>query len=154
VLEDRVVEVEERLSAVEKRIVGDLKAAIENRVVAAEEGIASVENRLENDLKKAVKGRVTAVEGRLDALRKHAVEELKRELHKALLVLALGTTVGLLALVAMIYGLMGAWLSLKGVLGAVTASFVLAAVFVLFSLVALGLLSSILNRARRTSVSS
>jgi hypothetical protein len=80
--------------------------------------------------------------------------ELKKELHKALLVLALGISVSLLALVAVIYGLMGAWLSLKGVLGAVTASFVLAAGFVLFSLVALGLLSSVLNRARRTSVSS
>jgi hypothetical protein len=43
VLEDRVVEVEERLSAVEKRIVRDLKAGCRGRVFRAGRGVRTLQ---------------------------------------------------------------------------------------------------------------
>lgn len=149
VLHDRVVEVEERLASVERRIVGDLKAAIEKRIVAVEEGAAAVEHRLEKDLKGAVRGRVAALEGRLSDLKARVVENLKTQLHRALLVLALGAAAGVLALVGAIYALMGAWLSLRSVLSPVSASFVLAAAFFIFSFLALAILSSVRRHPNR-----
>lgn len=154
VLDDRVVDVEERLAAVERRVVGDLKAAIENRIAAAEEGVAAVEHRFEEDLKSAVRVRLAALEGCLNALRARAVEDLKAQLRRTALVLALGAGVGVLALVGATYALMGAWLTLRGVLGPVSASFVLAIAFFIFSLVAMAVLSSVRRDPRRRAAST
>jgi hypothetical protein len=147
VLEDRVIEFEERLAAVERRIVGDLKATIESRFVAAEGGVAAVEHRLEEDLKHAIRSRVAAVEGRLQTVRGRVVGELKAELRRAIRILVLGTGAGVLALVGALYALMGAWLSLKALLGAISASFTLAVAFLILSAVALTILSTVRRRS-------
>jgi hypothetical protein len=148
VLEDRVIEVEDRLAAVERRIVGDVKAAVESGIVAAEEGIAGVEHRLEEDLKHAVRTRVAAVEGRLQAVRGRVVGELKAELRRAIRILVLGTGASVLALIGAIYALMGAWLTLEGLLGAVSASFALAGAFLFLSVVVFSVLSAVRRRSR------
>jgi hypothetical protein len=92
VLEDRVVDVQERLAAVERRIVGDLKAAIENRIDAAE----GASPRLSIASRRTSSGpsgapRVAGLDARLQALRTRVVEDLKTELRKVILLLALGT---------------------------------------------------------------
>jgi hypothetical protein len=62
--------------------------------------------------------------------------------------LALLIGCGVLALVGIVFGLMAAWTDLKGFVGAVGASLVLAVVFLLASLVAFGLLRSVLHRSQ------
>jgi hypothetical protein len=153
VLEDRIIEVEERLAAVERRIVRDLKAAIESGVGAAEGGVAAVEHRLEEDLKRAIRSRAAAVEGRLQAARVRVVAELKAELRRAIRILVLGSVAGALALVGTIYALMGAWLSLKALLGAVSASFALAIIFLILSVLALTILFKVRRRSRMPAAS-
>jgi hypothetical protein len=48
----------------------------------------------------------------------------------------------------MIFGLMAAWTDLNGFVGAIGASLMLAVVFLLASLVAFGLLRSVLHRSQ------
>jgi hypothetical protein len=66
-----------------------------------------------------------------------------------ILVLSLGASTGVLALVRMNYGLMCAWLSLKGLMGSVGASFLMAILFLLLSLVPLAMLLSLKARGKR-----
>jgi hypothetical protein len=148
VLEDRAMEIEERLAVLERTIVEDLKAAIEKRIVAAEESGAAVEHRLEEDLAHAVSKRVASVEGRLQAVRARVVGELKAELRRAIPIVVLGAGALVLALVGAIYALVGAWLALKGLLGAVSASFALAVAFFFLSVVVLTILSTVRRRPR------
>ena len=133
------------------RIVGDVKTRLETGVVAVEETVAGVEHRLEADLEHAIRGRIAAIQARLEPVKKRVVEDLKRELHRVLLVLALVMGCGVLALIGMIFGLMAAWTDLKGFIGSVGASLVLAAVFLVASLLVFGVLRSVLHRSARAN---
>jgi hypothetical protein len=138
---------EERLRVLEARLAGDLKTAVDTEVVTVEETVAGVEHRLEEDFKHAIRGRVAALQARLEAVRNRVVEDLKHELRRVVLMLALVMGCGVLALVGVTFGLMAAWTALKGFVGAIGASLVLAIVFLLASLVVFGMLRSVLRRS-------
>jgi hypothetical protein len=139
---------ESRLRVLEARLAGDLETAVDTGVVAAEETVAGVEHRLEEDFKRAIRDRVAGIQARLESVKSRVVEDLKHELRRVVLMLALVMGCGVLALVGMIFGLMAAWTDLKGFVGAVGASLVLAIVFLLASLVVFGLLRSVLRRSQ------
>jgi len=145
-LEDHLTAVEERLKALETRLVGDLQTAVDTGVVAVEETIAGVEHRLEQDFERTVRGRVAGIQARLEAVKTRVVEDLKHELHRLVLLLALVVGCAGLALVGMIFGLMAAWTYLRNAIGAAGASLVLALIFLVASVVVFGLLRSVLNR--------
>jgi hypothetical protein len=144
--EDHLGSLEERLRALEARLAGDLETAVDTGVVAAEETVVDAEHRLEEDFKRAIRGRVAGIQARLEAVKTRVVEDLKHELRRVALVLALVIGCGMLALLGMIFALMAAWTDLRGFIGAVGASLTLALVFLLASLVVFGLLRSILRR--------
>jgi|SRR5579863_8141020 hypothetical protein len=143
---DHLTALEERLRALEARLVGDLKTAVDTGVTAVEETVAGAEHRLEEDLRRAIRSRVAGIQGRLETVKSRVVEDLKHELRRVVLIAALVMGCAVLALVGMIFGLMAAWTGLKGFVGAVGASLVLAIVFLLGSLVVFGLLRSVLHR--------
>jgi hypothetical protein len=145
---DHLTALEERLRALEARLVGDLQTAADTGVVAVEETVAGAEHRLEEDLKRAIRGRVAEIQARLETVKRRVVEDLKHELRRVVLTLALVTGCGMLALIGMIFGLMAAWTDLKGFVGATGASLVLAIIFLLASLVVFGLLRSVLHRSQ------
>ena len=87
----------------------------------------------------AGRSRLVAGEGR------RVIGELKAELRGAIRILILGAGAGLLALVGAIYILMGTWLTLGGLVGAVAASFTMGVAFMVLSLVIL----MVLSKARR-----
>lgn len=120
----------------------------EDHLTAVEESIADVEHRLAQDFERSIQGRVAGIQARLETVKKRVVEDLKRELHRVVLMLALVMGCVALALVGMVFGLMAAWTDLKGFIGPVGASLVLAMVFVLASLVVLGFLRSVLHRSQ------
>ena len=91
--------------------------------------------------------RVAGIQARLETVKKRVVEDLKRELHRVVLMLALLTGCAATALVGTIFGLMAAWTYLMGFLGAVGASLVLAMVFLFASLAVFGLFRSVLHRS-------
>ena len=93
----------------------------------------------------AGRSRLVAAEGRLQAVRTRVIGELKAELRGAIRILILGAGAGLLALVGAIYILMGTWLTLRGLVGAVAASFTMGVAFMVLSLVIL----IVLPKARR-----
>ena len=128
-----MIGLEERLRALEGRF---------------EDTVAGAENRLEEDLRRAIHARFAEIQARLETVKIRVVEELKRELRRAVLILALAMGCAASALVAMIFALMAAWTELKGFIGAVCASLALAIVFLLGSLVVLGLLRSVLHRSQ------
>lgn len=146
--EDHLTALEGRLRVLEARLVGNLETEVDTGVVAVEETVAGAEHRLEDDLKRAIRGRVAEVQARLEAVKTRVVEDLKHELRRVALMLALLIGCGVLALVGMIFGLMAAWTDLKGIVGAVGASLMLAIVFLLASLVAFGLFRSVLHRSQ------
>jgi hypothetical protein len=143
---DHLTALEERLRALESRLVGDLKTAVDTGVTAVEETVAGAEHRLEEDLRRAIRGRVAGIQARLETVKSRVVEDLKHELRRVVLITALVMGCAVLALVGMIFGLMAAWTGLKGFVGAVGASLALAIVFLLGSLVVFGLLRSALRR--------
>jgi hypothetical protein len=147
-LEDHLTTLEQRLRALETRLVGGLETAVDTGVAAAEETVASAEHRLEDDFKRAIRGRVAEIQARLEIVKARVVEDLKHELRRVVLILALLMGCGVLALVGMTFGLMAAWTDLKGSVGAVGASLVLAIAFLFASLVVLGLLRSVLRRSQ------
>src|SRR5271154_2186182 len=67
---DHLTALEERLRALEARLVGDLKAALHPGVTAVEENVAGTEHRLEEDLKRAIRGRVVGIQARLETLKR------------------------------------------------------------------------------------
>jgi len=143
---DHLTALEERLRALESRLVGDLKAAVDTGVAGVEGAVAGAEHRLEEDLKRAIRGRVAGIQARLETVKNRVVEDLKHELRRVVLILALAMGCAVLALVGMIFGLMAAWTGLRDSIGAVGASLVLAVVFLLACLVVFGLLRSVLHR--------
>ena len=143
---DHLTALEERLRALEARLVGDLKAAVDTGVTAVEENVAGTEHRLEEDLKRAIRGRVAGIQARLETLKRRVVEDLKHELRRVVLILVLAMGCAVLALVGMIFGLMAAWTGLEGFIGTLGASLVLAVIFLLGGLVVFGLLRSVLHR--------
>jgi hypothetical protein len=130
--------------------------SFEDHLTALEERLrlleAGVEHRLEEDFERVVRGRVAGIHARLEAVKKRVVEDLKRELHRIVLVLALVMGCAALALVGMIFALMAAWTDLRAFMGSVGASVVLAIVFLLASLVVLGLLRSVLHRSQGPAI--
>jgi hypothetical protein len=146
--EDHLTALEERIRTLEERLAEDLKSAVDTGVVAVEESVAGAEHRLEEDFKRTIRGRVAGIQARLETINSRVVEDLKHELHRLVLTLALVTACGVLALVAMIFGLMAAWTGLKAFVGAVDASLVLAIAFLMASLVMFGLLRSVLHRSQ------
>ena len=125
-------------------------AAFEGHLIGLEERLkaleAGAEHRLEEDFRRAISARVAGIEARLEAVKTRVVEELKRELRRVVLILALAMGCAALALLALIFGLMAAWTDLKGLVGAVAASLLLAMVFLLASLVVFAVLRSVLRR--------
>jgi hypothetical protein len=146
--EDHLTALEERLRVLEARLVGNLQTGVDTGVVAVEETVAGAEHRLEEDFKRAIRSRVAGIQAQLETIKTRVVEDLKHELRRVALVLALVMGCGVLALVGMIFGLMAAWTDLKGFVGPIGASLVLAIVFLLASLVAFGLLRSVLHRSQ------
>jgi hypothetical protein len=128
---DHWVALEERLRVLEARLVGDLKTAVDTRVVGVEE---------------IIRGRVAEIQARLESVKKRAVEDLKHELRRVVLILALVLGCGVLALIGATFGLMAAWTALADFMGAVDASLVLTTGFLIASLVVFGLLRSVLHR--------
>jgi hypothetical protein len=145
---DHLTALEQRLRVLEARLVGDLQTAADTGVVAVEETVAGAEHRLEEDFKRAIRGRVAEIQARLETVKRHVVEDLKHELRRVVLTLALVMGCGMLALIGMIFGLMAVWTDLKGFVGAMGASLVLAIVFLLASLIVFGLLRSVLHRSQ------
>jgi hypothetical protein len=119
-------------------------ATFEDHLTALED----VGHRLEEDSKRAISDRVAGIQARLETVKSRVVEDLKHELRRVVLILALVMGCGALALVGMTFGLMAAWTDLDGLVGAVGASLVLAIVFLLASLVVFGLLRSVLRRSQ------
>jgi hypothetical protein len=146
--EEHLSAVEERLKALEVRLVGDLQTAVDTGVGAVEETIAGAGHRLEQDFERTVRGRIAGIQARLETVKKRVVQDLKRELHRVVLVLVLVTGCAALALIGIIFGLMAAWTDLRDFVGPVGASLALATVFLLASLVMLGLLRSVLRRSQ------
>jgi hypothetical protein len=150
-LEDHLASLEERLRLLEARLLGDFKAVVDTGVVAVEEKVSGTGHRFEEELERAIGARVAGIQARLEAVKKRVVEDLKQELRRVVLVLALVMGCAVLALVATVFGLMAAWTDLEGRIGPVGASIVLAIVFLLGSLVVLGLLRSVLHRSGRVN---
>jgi hypothetical protein len=146
--EDHLTALERRLRVLEARLVGNLESEVDTGVVAVEETVAGAEHRLEEDFKRAIRGRVAEIQARLETAKTRVVEDLKHELRRVALMLALLIGCGVLALVGLVFGLMAAWTDLRGFVGAVGASLMLAIVFLLASLVAFGLLRSVLHRSQ------
>jgi hypothetical protein len=146
IFDDHLTALEDRLRALEARLAGDLKTAVDTGVVAVEDTIAGAEHRLEEGFKDAIRGRVATIQARLETVRSRVVEDLKHELRRVMLVLALAIGCGVLALVSMTFGLMAAWTDLRGLVGAVGASLVLTTLFLLASLVVFGRFRSVLRR--------
>ena len=145
---DHLTTLEERIRALEARLAGDLRTSVDTGIVAVEQTVAGAEHRLEEDLKHAIRDRIAGIQARLETVKKHVVDDLKRELHRVMLMLALLTGCAATALVGTIFGLMAAWTYLMGILGAVGASLVLAMVFLLASLAVFGLFRSVLHRSQ------
>jgi hypothetical protein len=146
--EEHLTALEQRLRVMEARLVGGLETAVDTGVVAVEETVAGAEHRLEEDFKRAIRGRVAEIQARLEIVKTRVVEDLKHELRRVVLILALVVGCGALALVGMTFGLMAAWTDLKGYIGAVGASLALAITFLVASLVVLGTLRSVLRRSQ------
>jgi hypothetical protein len=125
-------------------------AAFEEHLIGLEERLkaleAGAEHRLEEDFRRAVRARIAAIEARLETVKNRVVEELKRELHRVVLILALALGCAALALLGLVFGLMAAWTYLKGVAGAVAASLLLTIIFLLASLLVFAVLRSVLRR--------
>jgi uncharacterized membrane protein YqjE len=151
IFDDHLTALEDRLRALEARLIGDLKTAADTGVVAVEETVAGVENRLEEDFKRAIGSRVASVQARLETVRNRVVQDLKHELRRVALMLALAMGCAVLALIGMIFALMAAWADLRAFVGAVGASLVLAIVFVLASLVMFGRFRSVVRRPQPVS---
>jgi hypothetical protein len=149
--EDHLTAVEERIRLLEARLVGDLKTAVDTGVGAVEDTVASVVHRIEEDFERVVRGRIAGIHARLEAVKIRVVEDLKHELHRVVLMLALMLGCAVLALVGLVFGLMAAWTGLRGFIGPVGASVVLAMVFLFASLTVLGLLRSVLHRSQAPS---
>jgi membrane protein implicated in regulation of membrane protease activity len=81
-------------------------------------------------------------------MKTRVVEDLKRELRRLVLILALAILCTGLALAGVVFGLMAAWTDLKALMGSVGASLVLGIAFLVASLVLLGLLRSVLHRSQ------
>ena len=128
-----------------KGLLSALWSFLHHPAVAVEDAVADAEHGLEEDLKRAIHGRLAVVEERLESVKSRVVEDLKRELHRVTLILALGMGCAVLALAGTIFGLMAAWTAIKGFIGTLGASLVLAIVFLLASLVVFGLLRSVLH---------
>jgi hypothetical protein len=130
-------------------LLSALWSFLQHPVVAVEETVAGVEHRLEEDSKRAILERVAGIQTRLETVKSRVVDDLKYELRRAVLIVALGMGCGVLTLVGLTFGLMAAWTDLKGFVGAVGASLVLAIGFLLASLVVFGLLRSVLHHSQR-----
>jgi hypothetical protein len=98
------------------------------------------------ELRAAIKRQLAAVEWHLDNLRTRVVEELRKELRRAILILSLSAAAALLGFVGGLFALLGTWLSLSRALGAAGASFMLAALFLFLSLGAVRALHSVTTR--------
>jgi hypothetical protein len=145
---DHLTALEERLAALEGRLIGDLQTAVDRGVVAVEDSVAGAEHRLESDFRKAIQSRIAAVQVRLDTIRNRVVEDLKHELRRVALVLALLMGCTVLALLGVIFGLMAAWMSLAGLIGAIGASLVLTLLFLLSGVIVFRLLYSVLHHTQ------
>ena len=129
-------------------LLSALWSFLQHPAVAVEDAVAGAEQRLEDDLKRAIHGRLAVVQAQLDSVKARVVEDLKRELHRVVLILALAVACGVLALAGTIFGLMAVWTALKGFVGPVAASLVLTIVFLLAGLVVFGLLRSVIHPSR------
>ena len=129
-------------------LLSALWSFLQHPAVAVEDAVAGAEQRLEDDLKRAIHGRLAVVQAQLDSVKARVVEDLKRELHRVVLILALAVACGVLALAGTIFGLMAVWTALKGFVGPVAASLVLTIVFLLAGLVVFGLLRSAIHPSR------
>ena len=129
-------------------LLSALWSFLQHPAVAVEDAVAGAEQRLEDDLKRAIHGRLAVVQAQLDSVKARVVEDLKRELHRVVLILALAVACGVLALAGTIFGLMAVWTALKGFVGPVAASLVLTIVFLLAGLVVFGLLRSVIHSSR------
>lgn len=126
-------------------LLSALWSFLHHPVVAVEETVAGAEQRLEEDLKRAIRGRVAGIQARLEIVQARVVEDLKHELRRVVLILALAVGCAVLALVGTTFGLMAVWTDLKGSIGSVGASLALAITFLVASLVVFGTLRSVLR---------
>jgi len=129
-------------------LLSALWSFVQHPAVTLEETVVGAEHRLEEDFQHAIRGRVAGIQARLETVKSRVVEDLKHELRRVALMLALVTGCGVLALVGMTFAVMAAWTDLKGFVGAVGASLVLASVFLLASLVVFGLFRAVLHRSQ------
>jgi hypothetical protein len=122
-------------------------ATFEDHLTALEDRLRVLEARLGGDLETAVDTGVAGIQARLETVKSRLVEDLKHELRRVALLLALVIGCGMLAIVAVTFALMAAWTDLQGFVGAVGASVVLAIAFLLAGLVTFALLRSVLRRS-------
>jgi len=147
-IEMHLTALEERFKSLESRLINDLTTAVNTGVVAVEETVSSVEHRLEADVEHAVHNRIARVQERLERVKKCVVEDLKHELRRVAVIASLVVGCAGLALVAGIFALMAAWVELRGFIGSVGASVVLAAVFMMTSFVVFERLRAFLRRSQ------
>jgi hypothetical protein len=147
-VEVHLTALETRLKGLEARLVGDFRTAVDTGVVAVEETVADAEHRLEHNIEHAIRDRVAAIQARLETVKKRVVEDLKHELRRVALILALAMGCAGLALIGLIFALMAAWTDLNQFIGALGASLVLAVAFLFASLIVLGLLRSVLRHSQ------
>jgi hypothetical protein len=98
----------------------------------------------------ALGGSVATLRGRLAPLASRIQLAVSEALRTAARKLALGVVASAFALVGVGYVLIGLWLGLESLLGPIAASFVLGALFLIFSAVPLALL----NRMSRKPIST
>ena len=99
------------------------------------------------ELRAATERRLVEIARHLDSIRTRVVEELRKELRRAIVILSLTAATALLGLVGGLFALLGIWLSLSRTFGIVGASFVLAGLFLFLGLGALRALHSVTARA-------
>lgn len=119
-------------------------ALIEGHLSALEERLTG----LEQDLERALNGRMSIIQARLETVKTRVVADLKRELRRLIVSMALAAGSAVMMLVGAVFGLIAVWTKLRGLIGSVGASVALAAVFFVAAAVALGLLRSFLHRSQ------
>jgi hypothetical protein len=123
--------------------------SITDRVLALEGQLSAVERRVEDNVKAAIRERVAALEERLATVKGRVVDDLKQELRHLLLNIALWASAAVLALIGAGFLLASAWLALTERFGAIAASFAIGMLLLVASVIPVIVLRSVVNRPAR-----
>ena len=127
-------------------MTGFIPGAITDRVVALEAQLSALERRVEDNVKAALKERLAAIENGLTTIKARVADELKQELRHLMLNIALWAAAAMLAMIGGGFLLTSAWLTLMERFGATTACFALGVALLAGSAIPVIVLRSVVNR--------